>query len=113
MSQRHPVRARLLPLAIFTTLAVLTAPAAALAAAVQQPQGVPVATATRTAETIRIDGTLDEEAWRSAKPIGPLVQAEPDEGAAAGEQTEVRVLFTDSALYFGVVCRDRTPSAIV
>jgi hypothetical protein len=79
----------------------------------QGPQTVPSAAAVHVTGTIRIDGVLDEEAWRHATAIGPLMQADPDEGASAAEQTEVRVLFTESTLYFGILCRDRTPKAIV
>lgn len=73
----------------------------------------PMTVATRTAEAIRIDGNLDEAAWRDATPIGPLTQRDPLEGQAATEQTEVRILFNADALYFGIVCRDQTPTAIV
>jgi len=75
--------------------------------------GLPTAAATRTSTSIRVDGTLSEAAWKAARPIGPLVQAEPREGNAASEETEVRVLFDLDTLYFGIVCRDRNPSAIV
>lgn len=64
-------------------------------------------------EKIRIDGVLDEPAWASAVPIGPLTQVLPKEGGEAGERTEVRVLVDKEALYFGVQCIDRTPSAII
>ncbi len=73
----------------------------------------PKARAARATIAPRVDGVLDDEAWRQAPPIGPLVQAEPDEGAPASEETEVRVLFTESTLYFGIVCRDRAPRAVV
>jgi hypothetical protein len=56
---------------------------------------------------------LDEDVWRQAKAIGPLVQQVPDEGAPASEATEIRVVYTETTIYFGVVCRDRTPSAII
>jgi len=62
---------------------------------------------------IRIDGVLDEPAWASATPIGPLVQRDPKPGAPASEDTEVRVLFDADNLYFGITCHDRDPSAIV
>lgn len=64
-------------------------------------------------EGIRVDGVLDEAAWARATPIGPLLQSDPREGAPATEETEVRVLHDAENLYFGVTCRDRTPSAIV
>ncbi len=72
----------------------------------------PVA-AVGAAEGIRLDGVLDEPAWASATPIGPLRQVDPTEGAAASEETEVRVLFDAGNLYVGINCRDTTPSAIV
>jgi len=64
-------------------------------------------------DAIHLDGRLDEPAWKDAKPIGPLIQREPKEGAPASEATEVRVLFTPDMLYFGITCHDRTPKAIV
>lgn len=73
----------------------------------------PAARAVPTVERIRVDGKLDEPAWQSAPPIGPLLQARPDEEAAATEETVVRVLYDSSALYFGIACHDRTPSGIV
>src|SRR5512146_1911160 len=74
---------------------------------------VPAARAVRAEAPPRVDGVLDEDAWQKAAPIGPLVQREPDEGAKASEETEVRILYTTDTLYFGIFCRDRTPSAIV
>ena len=79
-------------------------------AAGQTPPPVAVA---GVAEEIRVDGVLDEPAWSRATPLGPLLQRDPREGAPASEETEVRVVFDKDNLYIGVVCRDRTPSAIV
>ena len=73
----------------------------------------PVARARRTTENIRIDGRLDEAAWQTADEIGPLRQREPLENADASEQTSVRVLFDNNALYIGVICRDRSTNAVV
>ena len=41
------------------------------------------------------------------------MQQVPAENAAATEDTEIRVLYTTTTLYFGILCRDRTPKAIV
>lgn len=91
-------------------LAVLAVPAAATALlAAPLP---PLAQASRVAEPVRIDGRLDEPVWATAVPIGPLVQVEPDEGAAPSEQTEVRVLQDGERLVLGIRCRDRAPHAI-
>ena len=73
----------------------------------------PVATARRTTEAIRVDGRLDETAWQLAVPIGALLQREPVEAAEPSEQTIVRVLYDDRALYVGVVSQDRSPREIV
>jgi hypothetical protein len=71
------------------------------------------ATATPTTEHIRIDGNPDEPAWQTATPIGALIQVVPKEGAEPTEKTEVRVLVDEEALYFGIICFDRNPSAII
>ena len=41
------------------------------------------------------------------------MQSEPTQGVPASEDTEVRLLFDSENLYVGILCRDRTPSAIV
>ena len=64
-------------------------------------------------EHIRLDGRLDEPAWKQAVPIGDLVQVLPREGEAPRERTEVRVLVDNNAIYFGIICFDRNPASIV
>jgi hypothetical protein len=81
--------------------------------AAQGSPPVPTASATLSTDPIRIDGVLDEPAWSRAVPIGPLLQRDPKEGAAASEETEVRTMFDTENLYLGIKCRDRTPSGIV
>jgi Domain of unknown function (DUF5916)/Carbohydrate family 9 binding domain-like len=60
--------------------------------------------AVRTATPPKIDGRLDDVAWRAALPSGGFVQHYPDEGAPPSEHTEVRVLYDDRNLYVGVDC---------
>ncbi len=85
--------------------------------AAQQPDrlGVdsPVAATRRTTETIHVDGRLDEAAWQSATPIGPLRQREPIENGEPSEQTSVRLLYDNNALYIAIVCNDRSTDGIV
>ena len=69
--------------------------------------------ATRTAETIRIDGRLDEAGWQATTPLSRFVQREPIEGAEPSEETQIRVLFTETALFIGAVCHDRSPRDII
>ena len=74
---------------------------------------VPATVATRTSAPIRVDGRLDEAAWRDAQPLAGFVQSEPLEGVPVSERTEVRILFDTDALYVGAWLFDREPGAIV
>ena len=62
---------------------------------------------------LRIDGLLDEAAWRDAPIASGFRQREPFEGEPATEITEVRVLFDDATLYVGVLARDRSPDEVI
>jgi len=57
--------------------------------------------------SIRIDGLLDERAWSQALPITDFIQKEPDEGAPPTEDTEVRVVYDDDAIYIGARMHNR------
>ena len=60
------------------------------------------ASATRVSEgSIRLDGALDDEAWRQAMPIKDFVQKEPTEGAPPTEEMDVRIVYDGSAIYIG------------
>src|SRR5438445_916808 len=61
----------------------------------------------------RLDGTLDDPLWQSAKVITDFRQREPNEGEPATEKTEVRILYTRHAVYFGIHCYDSVPSRII
>ncbi len=76
-------------------------------------RGPPEIRATRISEAITLDGRLDEQAWQRAPFAGGFRQREPDEGAPASQNTEVRVLFTRFNLYIGVTCHDTDPEQIV
>ncbi|MDO8681620.1 MAG: DUF5916 domain-containing protein [Acidobacteriota bacterium] len=53
-------------------------------------------------ESPKIDGVLDEAVWQSALPIDTFTQQEPNEGQAASDRTEVRVLYDQGHLFIGV-----------
>ena len=55
----------------------------------------------RTPLAIRLDGVLDEAAWRAADSITDFRQRDPQEGAPATERTVVRVLATPNGLAVG------------
>ena len=67
----------------------------------------------RAAAAPRIDGRLDDAAWREAAPLDRFTQRDPDEGAPATERTEVRVVHTDDAIYVAFRAFDSAPSGIV
>lgn len=56
--------------------------------------------------SIKVDGSLDEEEWKLARPSPRFVQIEPQQGMAPNFETEVRVLYNRQYLYFGFVCHD-------
>ncbi len=64
-------------------------------------------------EAIRLDGVLDEEAWRRATPASNFLQEDPDNGQPATERTEVRIVFTPEALFLGVLCLDSEPDKLL
>src|SRR5262249_59498903 len=77
-------------------------------------QDRPSVSAVKIAEPPTLDGeVLNDPAWKNAQPAVGFVQVAPFEGEPASEQTEVRVVYTNSTLYFGVICYDREPGGIV
>src|SRR3989454_9478075 len=60
-----------------------------------------------------IEGKLDDEVWKKARPIAGFVQREPREGTAISERTEVRILTDREALYVAAWLYDREPQGIV
>jgi hypothetical protein len=71
-----------------------------------------VVTATRTTGPPLVDGQLTEEAWALATPISGFTQRDPDEGKPATEDTEVRILYDDAAIYVGVRLFDHDPAGL-
>ena len=69
--------------------------------------------ATRVSGPISINGVLDEAAWRDAPVAHDFIQNDPREGEPATFDTDVRVLYDDQAMYFGVFARDAEPGAII
>jgi hypothetical protein len=69
--------------------------------------------AVRATGAIMLDGALDESTWSEAPAATGFVQNDPREGTPATYDTEVRVLYTDDALYFGVWAKDDDPAKII
>ncbi len=64
-------------------------------------------------ETIKVDGILDEEVWQRAVPATTFWQYAPLDRVPATENTEVRVVQDDRALFFAVICHDSDPTGII
>ncbi|MXY49970.1 MAG: carbohydrate binding family 9 domain-containing protein [Gemmatimonadetes bacterium] len=98
---------------IFASIALSILPAGTVIA--QSDAGNPTVPAMEAAQRtgqISIDGRLDEAAWAAAVPATRFVQREPVEGAEPGEDTEVRVLYDDGAIYIGARMYDDHPDQI-
>jgi hypothetical protein len=75
--------------------------------------GVPAVAAHAVRDGIAVDGRLNEPAWIATAPATDFKQRDPDEGAPATEQTELRILYDERAVYVGVRLFDRDPSKVV
>ncbi len=72
----------------------------------------PKVTAGRLKGRIRLDGVLDEPAWREAGVIEDLTQQEPHPGEPTPFHTKVMILVDDANLYIGFLCHDPDPRRI-
>ncbi|HSG50361.1 MAG TPA: DUF5916 domain-containing protein [Longimicrobiales bacterium] len=80
--------------------------------AAQDAPPPPVGGAVRAAGPVVVDGRLDEVAWNGAPALGGFVQSEPSQGSPASEETVVRVLYDDDALYVGAWLMDRDAGSL-
>ena len=69
--------------------------------------------ATRVEQGPNVDGDLSDRAWQASEVGTDFMQHEPLDGVPATEQTEVRVVFTDGTIYFGITAFDADPEAII
>ena len=72
-----------------------------------------IAEAIRVDKSPKLDGTLNDPLWQLAKPITEFRQREPHEGEPSTENTEVRILYSRHAVYFGIYCHDADPLRII
>ena len=62
---------------------------------------------------LRLDGRLDEALYTSVTPISDFIQADPQEGAAANEKTDVWVSFDRDNIYVSIRCWESRPDRLV
>ena len=76
--------------------------------------GLPLVRAWPVEQRPVIDGdVLNDPAYEDATSITGFRQNTPDEGQPASERTEVRIVYTEDTLYFGVICYVRDPRTII
>ena len=114
-----PSPARCVTLVSFAVLGVLLsmpwpARAQSTAEALNTPQSRPAVRVFRVDLAPVVDGeVLEDPAFASAEPATGFLQNAPGDGVPVSERTEVRIVYTNDTLYFGVVCYDREPDAII
>jgi hypothetical protein len=70
------------------------------------PLQTPILKAILATERIVIDGKLNEKDWGRAMPIDDFFRMEPRQGGKYLHKTEVKVVYDDKQIYFGVFCKD-------
>ena len=76
--------------------------------------GFPLARAFLVESAPEIDGdVLGEAIWDDIVPVTGFLQNTPDEGQPASERTEVRIIYTEDTVYFGIVAYVSDPSTII
>ena len=76
--------------------------------------GVPRVDAVRVDDGPLVDGdVLNDPAYADARLATGFVQNRPFEGQPASERTDVRIVYTDDTLYFGIVCYTEDPNTII
>ena len=64
-------------------------------------------------ERIKVDGRLDEDAWRRAKKGGGFRQYDPGRGLPATERTEFAIAYNRDHLYAAVWCYESEPGGVM
>ena len=67
----------------------------------------------RTEQAPVIDGDITDSIWLEAESINDLHQIFPQEYDPATEPTEVKILYTESAIYLAAHLKDSDPSGII
>src|SRR3712207_6328527 len=66
----------------------------------------PTYAAVRATAAPVVDGDLNDAVWASAPEITGFTQRDPNEGQPATQQTKLKVVYDDDAIYFGAVMED-------
>ncbi len=63
-------------------------------------------------QPIKIDGNLNDEAWKLVQPTGDFITSQPVFGRHSIQRTEVRIAYDNSAIYIGAYLYEK-PENIV
>lgn len=75
-------------------------------------QQIKETTALKIAESINVDGLLNEPVWDKAPGIGDFIQLQPERGEPSSVKTIVKILYDEKFIYFGYLCYDPQPERI-
>ena len=82
--------------------------------ALAQDTARPVMPMVKLEQAPAIDGeVLQDQAWQRIAPGSGFIQKTPDQGLPSSQRTEVRLAYTDDAIYVAFVCFDDEPGEIV
>ncbi len=62
--------------------------------------------AVRISQAPKIDGVLDDAAWKNAPVATNFIQNSPNVGAAANQKSEVKIVYDNNAIYIGAYLYD-------
>ncbi|SFI08284.1 DUF5916 domain-containing protein [Halpernia frigidisoli] len=68
----------------------------------------------KTTSSPKIDGILDDEVWKNAPVANNFIQKDPENGKPEDPafRTEVKILYDDTGIYFGIKLYDPEPAKI-
>jgi hypothetical protein len=60
-----------------------------------------------------LEGFVSDSIWSGSPVVSNFSQRNPLEGEMATERTEVRIIYNDQSIFFGVICYDSEPEGII
>ncbi len=68
---------------------------------------------TKISGKISIDGIFNEPEWESAEPATNFRQFQPNKDKKSTFKTRVKILYSETHIYFGIICEDKEPEKII
>lgn len=69
--------------------------------------------AQRIQQSPKIDGVLDDEAWKMADPATDFIQRAPKPGEPSNQKSEVKIVYDDVAIYIGAMLYDSNADSVL